>query len=356
MCFVQLGLANNPLECVCDLHWLYRRVQSYNKTHLYRWPSWRAWRCADRNKMLLVDLVDADFTSCAGDSGAGFTASQCEDLIPTTTPAMVYPVDPRLELAVAERTETSVTLQWSVADELVVAEQVITRRQLGSEVTEQLTLTADQRRHVLSDLLPNATYKVCVELTAGNGSSDVNPVVSCCPATTSGGSPSTWASIELVIGVLVGGGLAAVVIVSVAVYCCCAARRRRKLPVSSTGPRPTVQTKRFRKPGAAAAATTSPVGGERTSNPYNASQADVDRAIVESVERLDPESKEVLANLLRSASAGSLDHIGGSSYYPSPPYSSGGAAQGRPTSSEGPDFYEELADDMYDHIPTDQFV
>ena len=299
------------------------------------------WRCADRDKRF-NQLVDADFANC---TGLGTTTSACEDLIPTTTPTLIYPADPRLELTVAARTQHSVTLQWTLRDDLDVVRQVVTRRQLGSAEKVQVHLSASQRRHVLTGLQPNTTYKVCVELTAGNETSTSDavedPVISCCPASTSfpGGSTSTWASVELLLAVCVGGGLAAVVVVSVAVCCCCAARRRRR-----QRPQPSVQTKRYRKT-AAGTALTSPPSAERTSNPYN---ADVDRAIVESVERLDPESKEVLANLLRSASAGSLDHIGGASYnYTSP---SGAGSHG------GQSVYDDLADDMYDQIPTDEFV
>ena len=214
----------------------------------------------------------------------------------------------------------------------------------------RLQLAAAQRRHVWTGLQPNSTYKVCVELIAGNGTSDVGSVVSCRPVMTSfgGGSSSKWASMELIIAIAVGSGLAAVVVISVAVYCCCVARRRRQLPISSSGPRPSAHTKRFRKPGSAA---TSPAGGERTSS-NSATQDEVDRAIVESVDRLDRQSREVLANLLRSASAGSLDHIGG-------PNTGGYAlagAQGRPTSGDGRNFYEMLPDDTYDQIPTDEYV
>jgi len=303
-------------------------------------------------------LVDEDFASCDSDSGLGNATSECEDLIPTTTPAVIYPADPRLKLEVTSRTQSSVTIEWTVSAELDVADQVVTHQWSDSIVKERLQLAATQRRYVLTGLHPNTTYKICVELTVGNGSSDVDPVVSCCPSMTSSGGPSTLSIFtQLVVGILVGGGLAAVIITSLAVYCCCAARRRRQRPVSSSAPRQSVQTKRFRKLGTVAS---SPTGADRTSNPYNASQADVDRAIVESVERLDPESKEVLANLLRTASAYSLDHIGGTSTYPSPPTSSGyvpAGAQGRPTSTGGDrHFYEELPDDTYDQIPTDDFV
>ena len=348
-CFLQLGLANNPLECDCELRWLYERLQPHNQTLQY---ATIRWRCADLNKWF-NRLADTDFTNCTS-VVSGHMTSKCEDLIPTTTPAVIYPSDPRLELAIAEGTQTSVTVQWSVSSELDVVKQVVTRRQLdsGSNVEVRLQLAAAQRRYVLTGLQPNSTYKVCVELTAGNGTS----VVSCRPVMTSfgGGSSSKWASIELIIAIAVGSGLAAVVVVSVAVYCCCAAHRRRQLPISSSGgPRPSAHTKRFRKPGSAA---TSPAGEGRSSSQYSATQDEVDRAIVESVDRLDRQSIEVLANLLRSASAGSLDHIGGPSYYPSPPNTGGDAlagAHGRPTSRN---FYEMLPDDTYDQIPTDEYV
>lgn len=272
--------------------------------------------------------------------------SECEDLIPTTTPAVVYPTDPRLELKVISRTQSSVTVEWTVTEEVeAISQVVITSQWLERSVKVRLQLAATQSRHVLTGLHPNTTYKVCVELTVGNQTTDADPIVTCCPTTTSFGGGSTLpASMEVILAVLVGGGLAAVIIVLVAVYCCCAARRRRRRPVSSTAPKQSVQTKRFRKLGTVA---TSPTGGERTSNPYN---SDVDRAIAETVERLDPSSKEVLANLLRSASAYSLDNIGGTSYYPSSPPGTG--AQDRPTST-GQHFYEELPDDT---IPTDDFV
>ena len=314
------------------------------------------WHCADLN-VKFNRLVDANFTHCANDSSIGSTTSVCEDLIPTTTPAVIYPADPRLELEVTSRTDSSVTVKWTVTEELDVFKQAVTHQRLDSNVKTRLQLAATQRQHVVTGLRPETTYKVCVEqleLTTGNGTSVVDPIVSCCPATTSFSSGSSSA-IELIIGSGVGGGLAAVIILSVAVYCCCASRRRRKRPESSA-PKPTVQTKRFRKMGTVA---TSPAGEQRTSNPYNATQGDVDRAIAETVERMDPQSIEVLTNLLRSASAGSLDHIGGASYYPSPPPGSGGylphGAQGRPTSSDR-HFYEDLPDDTYDQIPTDDFV
>jgi len=304
------------------------------------------WRCADVQKMF-NELDDADFTGCDAVSGIGSTTSECEDLIPTTTPAVIYPVDPRLELEVTEMTQSSVTVQWTPSEDLDVVNQVITYQRLDSSLKVRLPLTATQLRHALTDLLPNTTYKVCVELTTGNVSWDFELIISCCPATTS--FPGGFMKSELVLAALIGGGLAVVVILSVAVYCCFAARRRRQRPVS-TAPKPSVQTKRFRKLGTVA---TSPSGVDRTSNPYN---AEVDRAIAQSVERLDPESKEVLANLLRTASAYSLDHIGGASHYPSPPTSGvylPDGAQERPTSIGDGNYYETLPDDM---IPTDPYV
>ena len=341
---------NNPLQCVCGLLWLYKRLQPYNETvetHRYRNIQWR---CADVPKKF-NELNDTDFTGCDADSGIGSTTSECEDLIPTTTPAVIYPTDPRLELKVTERTQSSVTVQWVRSDEFDVVDQVITYQRLDNNLKVRLQLTARQLRHVLTDLSPNTTYKVCVELTTGNVSMDFELIVSCCPAMTSlpGGFWASSAYSELVLAALIGGGLAVVVILSVAVYCCCAARRRRQRPIS-TAPKATGQTKRFRKLGTVA---TSPSGVDRTSNPYN---AEVDRAIAQSVERLDPESREVLANLLRSASAYSLDHIGGASNYRSPPTSGlyvPAGDQERPTSAGDVNYYETLPDDV---IPTDPYV
>jgi len=335
------------------LNWLYERLQPHRYKQRFQYDAIR-WSCAESPGKLFKQLVEADFANCSAGM-ASSTASACEDLIPTTTPAVIYPADPRLELTVTARTQNSVTVEWTLRDiDLDVVSQLVTRRQLGSDEKAQVHLSASQRRQVLTGLQPNTTYKVCVELAAGNRTSDEveETVVSCCLATTSfpGGPSSSWASNELLVAISLGGGLAAVVLVSVAVCCCCAVRRRRR----HQPPQPSVQTKRYRKTTPyGTAAMTSPPSGERTSNPYN---SDVDRAIVESVERLDPESKEVLANLLRSASAASLDHIGG----PSPPsagaYQAAAGSRGRPRSSDGQNFYDDLTDDMYDQIPTDEFV
>jgi len=235
--------------------------------------------------------------------------------------------------------------------------QAVVHGQLGSNVSVRVRLqSAAQRVHVITALSRNTAFNVCVELTV-NQSSDAAPaaaVVSCRPATTSpgGGGAASWlSSVELVVGVSVGGGLAAVLVVSTAVYCCCAAARRRRRALSTSGaPKRSVQTKRFRKFGAASPPA---AAAERTSG-----DPDVERAIAESVERLDPYSKEALANLLRSASAYSLDHIGGG----------GGASADergqqhsryadRPTSTAADrHYYEALPDDTYDQIPTDDFV
>ena len=341
-------MAKNPLRCVCSLHWLFKTLQPLETSYS---PASR-WHCADVGKMF-DQLADADFEGCGG---ASSTAVECEDLIPTTTPSTIYPTDGRLEVMVEAATDSTVTVEWLVAAEVDVLDQEITHHEVGSNVTVRLPLAATQRSHVIIGLAPNTAFIVCVELTTGdNESSAVAPIISCSPATTiPDGGQSTWlASMELIIGVSIGGGLAAVIVLLLAVYCCCAASRRRRLSVSSSAPRRSVQTKRFRKRGAS---VYSPPGGERTSNPSDATPAEVDRAIVESVERLDPYSKEVLANLLRSASAYSLDHIGGTSTYPSPSSGADQAPQSRPTSTTDRHFYEQLPDDTYDQIPTDEFV
>ena len=118
-------------------------------------------------------LTDASFASCATDT----TPSECEDLIPTTTPTMVYPADPRLELEVADRTQSSVTVEWTVSAELDVVNQVVTLQRLDSNIKADQRLVATQRRHIFTDLYQNTTYKVCVELTVsvGNGTTDVEP-------------------------------------------------------------------------------------------------------------------------------------------------------------------------------------
>lgn len=331
---------------------MYKRLEQdrYNETAYY---SLLQWRCADLHKKF-NQLVDADFAGCVPDSGVlGSTVGECENLIPTTTPAVTYPSDPSLKLKVAERTDVSVTVEWSVAGGVDVVDQAVTRQRLGGKEKVRLRLAAaTKRRYVLTGLGPNVTYIVCVELNAANNGTDPT-LISCLPTTTalSVGPSPWWASVEVIVGVWVGGGVAVLVVVIVSVYCCCAAHRRRRRPTSLSAPRQSVQTKRFRKLGTAVASP------DRTSDPYNASQADVDRYIVQSVERLDPESMEVLANLLRTASAASLDHIGGTaSYYPSPPPSGGYQPHGdnsRPMSSGDRHFYEELPDDQ---IPTDDFV
>lgn len=348
-CILQLSLTNNPLQCVCGLRWLYKRLQRYNDTF---WYSGIRWHCADVDKMFNT-LHDADFDACSADSGGNSTVSDCEDLIPTTTPLVTFPDDHRLGLVITERTHNSVTMEWTVAAAVNVVDQLVTHHQLGTNVTVRLKLAATQRRHVFTRLKSDTAFTLCVELTTSNDTSNVDPIISCRLVTT---SSKSLASIDLIIGVGVGGGLAAVLIVSVAVYCCCAARRRRRGSVSSSAPKQSVQTKRFRKLGTV---ISSPPGGERTSNQNSVTQADVDRAIVESVERLDPDTKETLVNLLRTASAYSLDNIGGASYYPSPPPSVGynpPGSQARPTSTGDRHFYEELPDDTYDKIPTDDYV
>jgi len=118
--FIQLGLAGNPLECVCGLHWLFKRLQPYNDTFWY--PAIR-WRCADV-QMMFNQLVDADFDGCSG--AAVFTAAECEDLIPTTTPVPIYPDDRRLELTATATTSRSVTVKWKVAAGVDLVDQVTT--------------------------------------------------------------------------------------------------------------------------------------------------------------------------------------------------------------------------------------
>jgi len=352
------------------LQWLHKRLQPYNGTFWY--PALQ-WRCADVGKKF--NRLDAvDFTSCNDADGVTWTsttASDCEDLIPTTTPALTYPSDPRLELSVGERSEHSVTVQWSVVSDVDVAVVVVTHQRVDSNVTIRLELDIDQTHHVLTGLQPNTAYNICIELMTDDdntSSSHIEMIVTCHPVTTpivDANRRHSWlslASLELIIGIGVGGALVSIIIVSVAVYCCCAARRRRKRPITSSAPKPSVQTKRFRKLGTVASSPQSQPGGtasEPTSNQNSVTQTDMDRAIAKSVEQMDPESREVLVNLLRTASAYSLDNIaGGTTYYLSPQSTSGGAAGYQPTTdrSDGRHYYESLPDDTYDQIPTDDFV
>jgi hypothetical protein len=139
-------------------------------------------------------------------------------------------------------------------------------------------------------------------------------------------SPSSSANVELILGVAIGCTVAVAIIVVVIVCCCVTASKRHRqsnvasqAPVGSMAPKHSIQTKRFRKQKTSmtdadrasygrAGAT---AGGAATGAAIT--QADIDRALVNTVERLDPQSKDILASLLRSASAASLDRLGSGS-------------------------------------------
>jgi Leucine-rich repeat (LRR) protein len=353
---LRVGLANNPLQCDCGLQWLYESLKPYRSD--LRFDA-LPWRCANLAGRRFNNLTDSDFVQCGL---VATSAAPCENLMPTTSPPITFPVDPSIQLYINSTSAYSITMSWIVEITQNVDSMAVTyqRRSSSVAVRQDVDKVAANGTLTLTQLNPNTTYIICLEVKT----SSAGTVKSCTEAqTTLAGPDSQSASMQLILGVAIGGGLALIVIIVVVIVCVCRQQERQRIskrtPQSPTAPKQSFQTKHYRKRAAGGGASSDP----RTSGSLaNMTDADVDRAIGQTLERLNPESKEALANLLRSASAASLDRLGGAStFYPPSGYyqhRGGGhltaAAGGTPTAERH--VYEELPDDTYDMIPTDPTV
>jgi hypothetical protein len=329
-----------------------------------------------------INLTDADFAECGSTTGG----PTCESLLPTTQAPITgstdrpKPVVFRVSQTWAADQDPATTLNvwWTISRDVEVASLALTCQSEGSPTADRYEVSTTSRNgsYVIGGLSAATAYTICLDVTTvAQGT-----MTECTPGLTKHAavSPSSSANFGLILGVAIGCTVAVAIIVVVIVCCCVTASKRHRqsnvasqAPGDSMAPKHSIQTKRFRKQKTSmtdadrasygrAGAT---AGGAATGAAIT--QADIDRALVNTVERLDPQSKDILASLLRSASAASLDRLGsGSGVGPSNYLYTRSNAFENGTSDEpwtpgvGADrhIYEELPDDTYDKIPTDDEV
>lgn len=311
-------------------------------------------------------LTDNDFASCASVPSDGDGSTACEDLTPTTQqPVTGSGSVPRLvklyfnQTAGQGRDPTrNVYVSWSISADITIVSLTVTCRPHDSpgEGSDVFAVTTADRQgsFVIEDREPSKVYTVCLDVkTATQGT-----ISECANGIT---TTVSTASLSVVLSVAIGCSMAFLLVVAIVVWCCVTAAKRRRAnalqrPPDSTAPKRSGQTKRFRKQ------HTSIGANDRYSDgpaPL-VTDDDLNRALVTSVERLDPQSKDILANLLRGASTASLDRLGSRATSPTSNYQYSPSkmyeADERPQSGTERNVYEELPDDTYDTIPTDATV
>lgn len=341
------------------------------------------WTCSAVNGGVarpFINLTDADFAGC----GSTTDGSACESLLPTTQAPITGSTDRPKPIvfrvnqtwAVDQDSSSTLNVWWTISRDIEVASIALTCQSEGSPTADryEVTMTSYNGSYVISGLAAATAYTICLDVTTvAQGT-----MTECTPGLTKHAavSPPSSANVELILGVAIGGTVALAIIVIVVVCCCITSRRHRQsnvesqAPVGSAAPKHSIQTKRFRKQKPSMTDADRESYGRAGAGAGGAgsaiTQADIDRALVNTVERLDPQSKDILASLLRSASAASLDRLGSGSgpsnylYTRSNAFDNGRDASGEPwTPGVGADrhIYEELPDnDTYDRIPTDDDV
>lgn len=345
MVFIQIDLKDNPLTCDCRIKWLYDTY--HNNTFLYFQR--RNWICAEPANLRGQYFVQLDRSYFAG----------C-NRTPTAADCQIEPVDFRIRDS--GQWPTHVVVWWQITRTVVIARLTLVANLSSVSSPEPLNdtvlgNTSYYGTYSLVGLRPGSTYRLCLVVATRAQET----LVSCQNASTSSGGggdgggssdKSSTTSLPIVLGVSIGCSLAVVVILAASVYCCCAAQRRQTATVQyraslqrGTEPRRSMQTKRFRKQKASTGSDQD--GASRpTTTTLGLTEADVDRAIADTVGGLDPYSRDVLlTNLLKSASTANLDR------------DSGGLQQPRYSDEPDSHLYESLPgdDDAYE-IPPDPTV
>lgn len=377
MCVSQVDLTNNPLVCDCRIKWLYDRLQMFSNNSRF---SSVMWTCASADGSVgsrrFISLTDSDFASCASTSSSSSSVSPpCEELTPTTQlPVTVATDRPRSVIVRVNQTTWTSTenssrnlfVVWSISRSVDFTSLAVTCRRHDSSTADvyPITATSYEGSFVVTGLTPGNIYEVCIDV----GTTSQGTVTECATGATTGSTAST-ANFSLILGVAIGGSLALLIIIVVVVWCCVAAAKRRERDAKAmqqlTAATASSRPKRFRKQ------NNSMTGADRTSDtggghygvggggPTVITEADFDRALVSTVERMDPQSKDILASLLRTASVASMDRLGSgatlsTNFYVQRPRTYDDEDDGGDANRH---IYEELPnDDTYDTIPTDDTV
>ena len=221
----EITLDNNPLHCDCELSWLSDWVDAQPPIT----KQWNSWACATPSER---PFIEEPLLPCEDD------AVVCADIwipstaAPTTTPQPTPPPTNRVfTLAFENITSDSIVVTWSVDGYKNISIFAVTHRQEGdADPIKEVTLYRSYRSEEVTDLLPNVTYTICVEMSyainkneirceAVSTLSDSDPVVS----ERTSGSNNAGLIAGVVVGVIVVLIILCVVVVLIIMY-----RKRRQ--------------------------------------------------------------------------------------------------------------------------------
>ncbi|GFR88335.1 leucine-rich repeat-containing protein 15-like [Elysia marginata] len=236
---ITLALQSAPLECDCRLGWLYKAEQTRN----IRFLDGKEPTCANMNNVPLMSKSYADV--CAD---GNYIDPPCEN--PYTTPAPpTTPGPPTLTLKVMQRTNTSITLSWTLSSTAATLTKfaVTVTNNYGQKEYREDDIPPRVSQLEAKPLLPGTSHKVCVIANF----LDINSVTTCTFTNTEGdASPpkgqtgdSDSNNAGIIIGAVVGAILLLVVLA--AIFYLAVIRRRPKKGAGSV-PAP-IQPRNFAK-------------------------------------------------------------------------------------------------------------
>lgn len=333
---LQLQLNFNPLRCGdCSLEWLHDRLQPLktNPNTTFRTMSLR-WTCDDGR--YFNTLTDDDFSRCMP------TMTVCEDLAIRTTP--LPDQSNEFFLTIVDITSTTITVLWNITSDPTVQAIAVRYRVDGGTSETAFPLTPDTTNYTLSDLAPSTTYVIDVEVVVGNvtASSTVR-------ATT---ADDVYLNLAMILGVAIGLGVAFLILVVIVVLII-VKKSEQKKSMSIYSPQLGGQTKRFVKANDGDQMSSPASSLPRRRSATTTANNNSDDVIVQTIETMTEEEKYRLVNLLTN-SRGSLDALN---------MLGGGRSNDdtelpgwRHHSSARQHIYEEIPDDYYEEIPTDDTV
>ncbi|XP_060577937.1 slit homolog 2 protein-like [Ruditapes philippinarum] len=214
----KLTLVGNPLNCNCDLAWLYDwfKLQSNQETVARQ----EIGQCASPDSLTNKYFTEFNKNEMCP---TGATIRNCTHLYLTTTPIPNTPPLPEFEILINNRASTFIEVTWVINDRTHVTGlklEMISNYQAPKEAYSGL----DAKSHTFYQLRENTTFTFCLVLKIENEYRDTQPKCKATttlppltdtPSSTTTVAPEKISWLGVIIGTTVGGVVLVVLIIAI---------------------------------------------------------------------------------------------------------------------------------------------
>ena len=219
---LNLQLADNQLQCDCDLEWLLKDIQD-GKVEIEGTE-----KCANRNNQLLSSFSPGEF--CISNP----TQPVCSDYYSTVAPPTVTtPPTHVITVNLVSKTHESIFINWTVSTNPTVTNFRVKYIHLQSSQTfYSKILPSTQDQFEIGSLIAGNSYSVCVIVNPPDGAEKCIPVITDNDDGNSGGNTGgdtgdDSSDTGIIVGVVVGCVLLVIIVLAI-VYFVMKGRRKKQ--------------------------------------------------------------------------------------------------------------------------------